>query len=154
MSTKYAEGTTVPAERTMAEIKKLVTANGGINWKYGEDSNRIILGFTVQDVDVRIEHTLPVSTEPQFARDGRGRRRTQTEVQRAYTAEVRRRWRVLLLRLKVRFEMMHEGDESAAQAFAAYLVGPDNTTVEQSLFPRILQAQKERRLLAAPGEKP
>jgi hypothetical protein len=151
MSTKYAQGTVVTPEKTLAEIKKLVAAHGGTDWKYGEDGSRIVLGFTLNDVAVRLEHTLPSPTDSQFARDGRGRQRPQAERMKAYGAETRRRWRVLLLRLKVRFEMMTEGDESAAQAFAAYLVGPDGSTVEQSLFPQLVLAQTERRLLASTG---
>lgn len=144
----YAHGTAVSAEKSLTEIRKLVTTHGGTNWKYGEDDQRIIVGFTTKGFDIRIEQLLPVLGDRALTHNGRGTRRTPTQHAVAYEAERRRRWRVLLLRLKVRLEMIAEGVETIEQAFTAYLVGPDNTTVEESLLPRL----REARSLPVPKE--
>lgn len=144
----YAKGTTVSAERSLAEIKKLVAKHGGTAWKYGEDDEKIIISFELKTIKIRLEQSMPQTAAKEFAYDERSHRRTPLQSRAAYDAEVRRRWRVLLLRLKVRLEMIAEGVETVEQAFTAYLVGPDNTTVEQSLLP-ILRAT---RALPAPKE--
>lgn len=131
----YAKGTTVSPERSLAEIKRLLAQHQATDCKFGEDDERVMIAFTLKGLGVRIEQPLPAPRE--FAA-----RRSPAQQRTAHAAEVRRRWRVLLLRLKVRFELVADGTESAAQAFGTYLVGPNGATVEETMIAALPAAKK------------
>ncbi|HEY1013143.1 MAG TPA: hypothetical protein VGE07_10600 [Herpetosiphonaceae bacterium] len=126
----YAKGTTVSPERSLAEIRRLVAGAGATGWKFGEDDERILIGFTLKGLDVRLVQPLPTLRE--FAA-----RRSAAQQRTAHAAEVRRRWRVLLLRLKVRFELVADGTETPAQAFGSYLVQANGATVEETALAQL-----------------
>jgi hypothetical protein len=67
------------------------------------------------------------------------RQRTQEAFKRALAQEERRRWRVLLLRVKARLEEIAEG-VSFEEAFMPFVVLPDGRTVREYVLPEVKRA--------------
>src|SRR4051812_49389358 len=82
----YAHGTDVPPEKTQAEIVALLRKRGAIQHFFGEDARGAVVGFGVRGRQIRF-------TVPYPQKDPLGRE-----------AEIRRRWRCLLLSIKAKFE--------------------------------------------------
>lgn len=134
---KYAEGTTVPTEQTMLEIKKLLAKYGATSFVYGEQSDRHIIMFEVKGRRLRL--TLPIPPIKQF----RGyvgntyRLRTEGQAKEAQQAEIRRLWRALLLVIKAKLEIVESGISSFEQEFLSYTMLPDGETVGEWMEPQI-----------------
>lgn len=136
--TKYAEGTTVSVGKSLDEIEHTIYRYGGYDIRIGKEVRRVVVGFVLGKLPIMIEQKLPDINEREFSHDGRGRRRTPQQISAAYDVEVRRRYRVLLLRLKSRFESVDAG-ETPFQAFMPYLLGAGGQTLERSISPHVDQ---------------
>lgn len=136
---RYAEGTTVSAEKTQGEIRKLLTRAGADAIGVSEDTNRgqAELLFRLKGRAVRFRFTLPTPGEHRY--DRRGVHRTERALREACAAELRRRWRVLLLRVKVRLELIAFGEGTVETEFLAELVLPDGRTVAEATRPSLPQ---------------
>lgn len=126
MSGRYAEKTTVPVERSEAEIKTLVQRYGARKFMSGtdEDAGLSIIQFEMRDRRVLFKLQLPSENDPAFRYDGRKRRRTDTQVRAAYEQECRRLWRSLVITIKAKLESVESGIESFEEAFLSQLVIP------------------------------
>ena len=136
---KYAEGTTVSTGRSLEEIERTIAAYGGLNIKIGKDEGRVIVAFVFQSVPILIEQRLPSSTDTQFKYTNRRQIRTDAVRKVAYDQEIRRLYRVLLLRLKSRFESIEAG-ETVGQAFLPYILGANGQTVESAFSHGAIQS--------------
>lgn len=113
---KYAERTSVPVSRSIDEIGRIVKRYSANHWAVLHSSTQIGVEFALDDFQVRV--ALPVTT--------------------ASEQEVRRLWRVLILLLKSRFELIEAGAESPAQAFMAYIRLPSGQTTSDAVLPQIM----------------
>lgn len=127
----FAENTTVAAERTKSDIRKLVTAAGAQGWRAGEDEDRgqAVIEFRLpaappHTYSVRIRIHLPIPALDEFRLDGRGRTRTATAQAEAYGQEIRRRWRALHLSLKAKLVAVQEGIFTVEDEFEPHIVIP------------------------------
>lgn len=136
---KYAESTTVPAGRSLEEIERTIQSYGGSNIKIGKDEGRVIVAFVLQNLPIIIEQRFPSSTDTQFKYTNRRQIRTDAVRKAAYDAEIRRLYRVLLLRLKSRFESIEAG-ETVGQAFLPYILGANGQTVEAAFSNGAIQS--------------
>lgn len=142
MPHRYAEGTTVPVEKTKQEIERLVERNGGKRFFTGwADDHVAVIGFRAQDRILRFNLPLPGDK----AVSARLRER-----------ETMRRWRCLLLCLKAQFEAVATGVKSFEQAFFGDIILPNNQTVyeaAQELVAGVYRTGKmDGRLLQGVGE--
>jgi hypothetical protein len=145
----FAENTTVPVERTRAEIEKLVKKYGASRFSSGWiDDGRAAISFAAQKRLVRFALQMPTMEQAQKhahrARDWRSPTRSaqQTWIER----ETRRRWRCLLLVLKGKLDAVESGISSFDEQFLAHVVGPGNQTV----FEMVMQAEADgQRFLSA-----
>jgi hypothetical protein len=143
----YAQGTDVPVERSRAELERLLTGRGGRNLVVGvhDDAGVLMVQCDVQGRRLRL--VLPVPTPEQYRHDRAGRQRTAAATAKAVEAEMRRRWRALLLVVKGRFEAIDTGIEDFDTAWMPYLVLPETgETVGQYLRPQIDAAYTHGRL--------
>ncbi len=124
---RYAEGTTVPVERSRAEIEALVARYGARKFAsgYDEDARLAVVQFELNDRRILFRLHLPDPADREFTHDGRGRQRTALQRDNAYQAECRRLWRSLVLVLKAKLESVESGVESFDSAFLAQLVLPN-----------------------------
>jgi len=108
----YATGTEVPVENSQAEVVRILRSRGASQHFFGEDETRAVVGFTMKNRQIRFSVPYPKSTSP------------------GYDAEVRRRWRCLVIALKAKFEMVDvAGSLSPAEAEQAFRSEFLNNTV-------------------------
>jgi hypothetical protein len=161
----YAEGTSVPVERSRAEIEQLLVRYGADQFISGWGDGRATIGFRAQNRFVRFELRIPDRSDRRFthkqekSRYG-GRRtierpRTETQAQNAHQQEIRRLWRALALLVKAKLEAVESGITSFEHEFLAHILMPDGLTVGQHVTPAIGEAYSTGKLpalLPGPGE--
>lgn len=136
---RYAEGTTVPAERSQQEITALLRGFGARNVAVGWGDDRAVVEFEARARRIRIMVALPVDASG-FTRTATGRARTRVQAETAWQAEIRRCWRALLLVLKAKLEIVESGITDFDREFLANTVLPDGSTVYEHTGPAIEQA--------------
>lgn len=128
----YAEHTTVPFDRSLGEIVKLVRQAGAEQIVQGEDAASFAVQFRLGERQIRFRVTFPARDEmPQYD----GRRRRLSDLQRAERWEQHRkqRARALLLVIKAKLESIESGIETTEQAFLANVVMADGMTVYERI---------------------
>lgn len=135
----YAEGTTVTAERSQAEIMGLLRRYGASNFAYGEQAGQAVVGFTVHDRSVRFVLPLPTDLTP-YRQSPAGRKRDDKAARAALDAEHRRRWRALALAIKAKLEVVESGIATFEAEFLANIVLPGGDTVADRVLPEVASA--------------
>lgn len=125
----YARNTTVPVERSKAEIERLLQAKGATSFHSGWNADFASLGFTISGTQVMIGVPMPQVSDY--------RRMSRTRGEAAYQAESRRRWRCLLLILKAKFEAIASGISTIEKEFLADVVLPNGRTLGEWAVPMI-----------------
>lgn len=152
---KFAQDTTVSVDSSQAEIRRLITRYGGdlpsIGWK---DEQTQIVGFRWRGRFFKMEVRLPELSE--FATAG-NRRRTPAQAQTVREAEIRRRWRVLVIRMKAKFETVDSEPDTFDEEWMPFLLLPSGETVANWIQPQIEEAyltgQMPARLMLLPAPK-
>lgn len=116
---KYAEGTSVPVERSRQEIEALLRKHGATGFATSWDKDRYVLMFELKKRRVRFDLPAP---------DAKTYRDT-----RKWEAEERRRWRALLLIVKAKLELVASGDADFESEFLAQIVVGGQTIAERIL---------------------
>jgi hypothetical protein len=136
----FAEGTSVPVERSRAEIERLVSRYGASEFSSGWSGGLAMIQFMAKGRRVRFVLELP---DEAWGRKNRGRR--QKAVADLVDAEGRRRWRCLLLAIKAKLEVVESGIASFDEEFLAHIVVDDRT-----VFDRIREASASGRPMLPP----
>lgn len=129
--TRYAERTKVPVSRSKDEIEKVLTKYGATGFFYGQTEERAVVGFTMNERQIRF--ALPLSDLDE--------------------QQTRQRWRALLLTIKSKLESVECGIEEFDDAFMAQIVLPGGQMVGAWLRPQIEHAYQTGdmpKLLPAP----
>lgn len=138
--TAYAEGTKVPIEKSMDEIKRTLDRYGATGWAMGQEDGLAAVMFTAHGRRVRFVLREPDPSDPAFKKTATGQRRTIPQAQAAYLGELRRVWRALALAIKAKLEVVATGIVSFDDEFAMHVILPDNTTVADHVGPAIAEA--------------
>jgi len=158
----YAENTTVPVERSRAEIESMLRRYGAAQFVSGWDADRAMIGFSANARQLRFVLNMPDPKNVKFTRRATKYshvQRTAEDARRLYDQEVRRLWRALTLSIKGKLEAVESGIETFEEAFMPHIVLPDGSTVGQFMSPQLERVYSEggmpRMLLAlpAPGER-
>lgn len=120
MSSRFAERTTVPIAQSVSEIQKTVARYGGAQFIYAVGEDRIVIGFTKEERQVRFQ----VGQDPRKAQDNR------------------RLARALLLVLKAKLEAVASGVSIFEDEFLANIVMPDGNLVAHHVRPCVATAYK------------
>jgi hypothetical protein len=138
----YAEGTAVVAEKSIAEIRKMLAANGATHYAYGSTPDGEMVQFALDSHFYRFE--VPVTTAAALREvflaehdaDWNGRSRAdRINWDMRAEGEHRRRWRARVLWLKALLEFMDE--VPLEQSLLANLVLPDGRTFGGWAAPQI-----------------
>lgn len=131
----FANDTTVPVERSKAEIERLLGRYGAARFMSGWDGDTAVIGFVLGNRTIRFTLPLPAKTEKQFHRTPTGRqRRNPADAERAWEQACRSRWRALLLVIKAKLEAVQVGISTVEDEFLAWTVLPgDGRTVGERL---------------------
>lgn len=130
---KYAEGTSVPIERSQAEINKVLTKFGADQLAQASSQSppAVLMGFRVKGRLIRFHLPMP---------EVKSYRGTPLQIEKEYNAECRRRWRALLLVLKAKLEAVDSGITTFEQEFYAHTVLPNGMTIFESTNKEVTRA--------------
>lgn len=138
--TEFAKRTTVPVAQTQVEIQNLLIGHGASAFASGWDGNSAAIEFGWEGRQYRVRLPLPVRNDKSITHTEKNRARTAQQVERSYDAEVRRRWRALLLVIKARLESSETGITTFEEEFALFTVLPTGQTVAEIVMPAINEA--------------
>lgn len=155
----FAEGTSVPVEKSQMEIAGTIRKYGAQGFQYGEFGNKAKVEFSAHGRLIRFVLALPTPNDEQFARKKVNAKSwaaaTPQQRQAAAEAEVRRRWRALALVIKAKLEVVESGIAEFEHEFLPNTVMPDGRTVAEHVMPEVARAYElgrvESPLLAIEG---
>lgn len=133
----YAEGTSVPADKSRSEIERTLKRYGADAFSYGFDGAQAAIMFRAKGRMVRF--VLPIPPAADFATTSTGYRRTNAERDSALEREIRRLWRALAMMVKAKLEAVQSGLVEFEEEFMANVVLPDGTTFGQWAGPQIAE---------------
>lgn len=147
MSSKFAEGTSVPVERSQAEIRSTIMKYGGTS-EFGivEKADKAAIIFIAHGKNIKFILPLPNPDSQEFRTTATGRMRKGNSVSEAFEAEMRRRWRALNLVIKAKLEAVETGIVSFEQEFLPFFVLPSGQTVSEVMIPQLENAYKTGRI--------
>lgn len=134
----FAENTSVPVEKSKAEIEKILMRYGADQFTSGWDQERGFIGFKLGDRFMKFIVPLPRKDDKDFHRTpGRGYKRTTKAAYKAWEQACRQRWRALALVIKAKLEAIESGISDIDTEFMAYIMLPDGQTVGEHMLPQI-----------------
>lgn len=136
--TRYAEGTEVTPERSRAELERILVRYGADSFAYLSDPTRGAIAFRAHGRFVRFE--VPVPDVAEFRRTPKGKVRGPADAERARDAEIRRRWRALVLVVKSKLEAVESEIVTFEEEFLAHLVMPNGETLGSEVVPMVATA--------------
>ena len=143
----YAAGTDVPADRSRAEIEKMMIRFGADQFVTGwERDGRAMIGFRVHNRMVRIFLPMPQPDDPLIALTPTGKVRSETQVAEAHAAEARRRWRSLVLVIKAKLTAVEDGISTIEREFLADVLLADGTTLGEWAAPQLAATYETGRM--------
>ena len=140
----YASSTTVPVERTRAEIEALLKQHGATGFGYAWEGPAEMIEFVLSGVRVRL--ILPMPHLDDFAYTARRQRRTATAQKTAWEQECKARWRALFLIIKAKLVAVDSGITTLETEFMAGVVLPDGRTLGQWVTPQLEAAISQDRM--------
>jgi hypothetical protein len=148
---QYAAKTSVPVERSRAEIERTLERYGATSFAYGWDQDRAVIQFAAQDRQVRFLLPLPAKDDPAFTHFRRGQhgalqRRTENAAREQWEQACRQRWRALALAIKAKLEAVESEISDFEDEFLAHIVLPDGSTAGQWLRPQLATAYATARM--------
>lgn len=131
MST-YASKTTVGADKTLSDIRSVLSRYGAEQFAYMESPHVATVAFVKSGRQIRFTIDLPDRSERQFTHHSRGAR-TATAAAAAHEQAVRQRWRALLLIIKAKLEAVESGIVTFDQEFAMHMMLPGGVHVGEAV---------------------
>jgi hypothetical protein len=144
MITRYATHTSVPVDRSRAEIERIVTRYGATATAIMTATDNAVVCFEARGRRVMFKLPLPRKDDRRFTharinQSGSARPRSLSDATSAWEQACRQRWRALLLSIKAKLETVESGIVSFEDEFLAHIVLPDGQTVSDMVRPRIKQ---------------
>jgi hypothetical protein len=140
---RFAEGTSVSAEKSRAEIEQLLSRHGATEFASYTSSDRWIIGYRICERMVRHTVLRPTLAEVKRPRKVGVGPQSQRDLERAQEAEWRRRWRAQLLLCKAKLELVASGQSSIDREFLSDVLLPDGRTVHEAITPLIERAYQD-----------
>lgn len=137
---RYAEQTTVPADRSRAEIERNLTRYGATEFSYGWTAGRAAIEFAMEGRRVRFVLPLPDRNDEEFTRTPTGKTRSAATAETEYDKAVRQRWRALHLMVLAKLEGVASGIVTFEQEFLPHTVLPSGRTVFEEIAPAVTLA--------------
>lgn len=138
--TRYAEGTEVTVDKSKQEIERLLKSRGADQRIFGEDEVGAQVIFRIAGLKLKFEIIYPSPDDRSITHSKSGYWMKPAQIKARYDAEIRRRWRVLLIQLKVKFETIDSGAANIGKEFLAYIMLPNGATVSEQVAPSIAKA--------------
>lgn len=158
MSGKFATETSVPVERSRAEIERTLERYGADAFAYATEGRSVRIAFRMAARQFRFAIELPDPNLEEFTHHSRGRR-TPEAARAAWEQASRTKWRALALVIKAKLEAVAAGISSLEDEFLANLILPNRETVSEWIGPQVEEAYRvgsmpTALLLEAPKARP
>ena len=139
---RFAAKTTVPVEKTKAEIDTLLRKHGADQVMTAWETSRTLVAFRINNLSARINlPMLPIDdflyTERKTTNFTKKVQPTPLQQQTAFDQAQRQAWRALLLVTKAKLEAVASGITTMEQEFLAHMLMPNNETVGETLLPKL-----------------
>ena len=134
---KYAQGTSVPVEKTKGEIETLVTKYGATGFISGWNGTQAVVSFEMRTIRVKFVLTLPSITDKSVTHTASGQRRAPGDQQRVLAQQQRERWRAFLLVIKAKLEAVASGIRTFEQEFLHDIVTVSGLTIGETVLPQL-----------------
>lgn len=132
----YAEKTSVPVDRSQAEIKKILTKYGATAFAFAEGSNNAMMMFELKGKRIMFKLPLPQKCSSSA---------TQASI-KTYEQICRSKWRSLVLGIKAKLECVASEITTLEQEFMAQIVLPNGQTVGDVMIPQISDSYKNNQM--------
>jgi len=146
---RFAEKTTVSAERSRQEIENLLRRYKATGFLSGWAEGRAHVAFEMSGRRVKFVMKVPVPDEPRFNvyRQGASERPRSPDVAfRLWEQASRQVWRALLLVIKAKLEAVEAGISVFEDEFLAHIVMPDGRTVAEHIKPSLKLAYESGKM--------
>lgn len=140
----YAEKTSVPVDRSQAEIKKILQKYSASEFVFGESNHAAMVMFQMKGR--RIKFLLPMPQQPKES--------WKKMSQQVLDQKVRTRWRALVLAIKAKLECVESGIATLEQEFMAHIVLPNGQTVGDLVIPEIESSYQSGNMPPLLGMRP
>lgn len=155
----YAAKTSVPVEKSRAEIESILQRYGADQFCYGRDDSRGLakIEFRAAGRSVRFVLVMPSRDDDHFHYSSRGKRSPDAAC-REWEQACRQRWRALALCIKAKLEAVESNISEFEDEFLAHVVIPGGMTTAEWLRPQLKIAYETGRMpsdllaLPAPSE--
>lgn len=137
---RYAQNTSVPSERSRAEIERTLSRYGASGFMYGWNHDQAVVGFSAFGRQVKFHLPMPDRKSEEFTLTETGRDRSAAQAEKAYDQAVRQRWRALSLVIKAKLEAVESGITEFDEEFMAHIVLPNGKTVGSYMIPQIAES--------------
>lgn len=147
---RFAENTTVPVERSKAELDSLLAKHGAQQRGVFNDSlaGKAVVVFSLGQRQMKLSLGFPTLRDilaDANASEPRGWTKKKPSEKEAWAqaqlAQVeRQRWRGLLLCVKAKLELVADGSSTLEREFLCDILLPDGSTVGESLAPQLAKA--------------
>ena len=143
----YASQTTVPSDKSRAEIERTLTRYGASSFMYGWDQLRALVAFEMNGRRLKFVLPMPERASREFTHTrAKNQRRSAAAAEAAYEQAVRQRWRALALVIKAKLEAVEAGIAEFEEEFLAYIVLPNGRTVGDFMVPQIAAVYESGRM--------
>jgi hypothetical protein len=140
---KYASDTGVPAEKSRAEIERLIVRYGATATAFMTAADHAIVVFECHQRRVMFRLPLPHRDDKEFTHRqanqyrNTSRPRSLSEAASVWEQACRQRWRALALVIKAKLEAVESGITTFEDEFLSHIVMPDGQTVGDAVRPRL-----------------
>lgn len=145
----YASNTSVPVERSRAEIEKLLNSHKCSKFMAGVDheAHRATVQFQAHNRIVKFEIELPNPNDAKFKKmKNRWAERNASGIAKLVEQEERTKWRALLLVVKAKLEAVESGIATFEDEFLAHVLLPNQQTVAEYIGPTVAQIYETGRM--------
>lgn len=137
----YAEKTNVTVAKSKADIEELIQKAGAGQFVSGYKDNMAVIGFSLDDRQIRFILPLPDKQDEKFwYTPERRNKRSEQQAYAAWEQSCRSKWRSLYLIIKAKLEAVESGISTIEREFFYDIVLPDGKTVGEWFAPQLDQA--------------
>lgn len=124
MTRRYAADTSVPMDRSIAEIRATVRRYGASEFAHMEGDGRAAIGFTMRGRRILFRLDMPEPSDQAFTLTETGKARSSSVAEAAWEQACRSRWRALALVIKAKLEAVEVGIVVFEDEFLANTLPP------------------------------
>ncbi len=141
MMDRYAENTSVSAEKSRAEIERILCRYGADGFMYGWDGPSATVMFRMGGKMVKFQLQLPDKNDFRFT-PAKRQKRSATDQLKMWEQSTRQKWRALALVIKAKLEAVKSEITTFEEEFLAHILLPDGSTVGEFAVPQVEAAYK------------